>query len=100
MEGHRTSTKILSANLTVKGQVTIPKEIRDELAVKPGDKIIFEITDSGEVVVKKGILTSFDNFAEALATEAKRMGYTPKQLADDLKVAEELVWDKYYGKKD
>ncbi len=28
--------------LTTKGQVTIPKKIRDELGLKPGDKVIFE----------------------------------------------------------
>lgn len=31
--------------LTQKGQVTIPKEIRDYLGLKQGDKIIFEKTE-------------------------------------------------------
>ncbi len=31
--------------LTSKGQVTVPKEIRDELGLKPHDKITFDIED-------------------------------------------------------
>ena len=31
--------------LTSKGQVTIPKEIRDELGLKPSDKILFSLED-------------------------------------------------------
>lgn len=33
------------STLTSKGQATIPAEIRHELNLKPGDKIIFEIQD-------------------------------------------------------
>ncbi len=92
--------KILSANLTVKGQVTIPKAIREKLRLRQGDKVIFEIKDSGEVVVKKGILAAFDKLAETLSAEAKEIGYTQEQLADDLKIAEAKIREKYYGRED
>ncbi len=38
-----------TATLTSKGQVTIPKKIRDKLNLKPGDKINFDIETGGEV---------------------------------------------------
>lgn len=38
--------------LTSKGQVTIPKEIRDELGLKPFDKIEF-ISDNGQARLRK-----------------------------------------------
>jgi antitoxin PrlF len=38
--------------LTSKGQVTIPKEIRDELGLKPSDKIVFSLED-GHVTLRK-----------------------------------------------
>jgi antitoxin PrlF len=31
------------AKLTSKGQTTIPREVRDKLALSPGDVIVFEI---------------------------------------------------------
>jgi len=33
--------------VTVKGQVTIPKEIREALGIEPGDEVAFEQTESG-----------------------------------------------------
>ena len=31
-----------TATLTSKGQITLPKDVRDELNLKPGDKVEFE----------------------------------------------------------
>lgn len=43
--------------VTSKGQVTIPKEIREALGVSVGDKILFERKD-GKVTIKKAQKTS------------------------------------------
>lgn len=39
--------------VTTKGQVTIPKEIRDALGIEPGDEIDFEEVESGYKIQKK-----------------------------------------------
>ncbi|WP_440770296.1 AbrB/MazE/SpoVT family DNA-binding domain-containing protein [Natronorubrum sp. DTA28] len=39
--------------VTTKGQVTIPKEIRDTLGIEPGDEVTFEETDSGYEIRKE-----------------------------------------------
>ncbi|HYD88252.1 MAG TPA: AbrB/MazE/SpoVT family DNA-binding domain-containing protein [Vitreimonas sp.] len=41
------------SSVTVKGQVTIPKPVRDRLGVKPGDEVKFELTPEGRVVISK-----------------------------------------------
>ena len=38
-----------SSTLTIKGQVTIPKRVRDYLGLSPGDKVRFEYTEDGAV---------------------------------------------------
>jgi antitoxin PrlF len=41
-----------ATTVTVKGQVTIPKAIRDALGVKPGDRVVFVQQVDGRVVVE------------------------------------------------
>lgn len=39
--------------VTTKGQVTIPKEIREALGIEPGDEVAFEETDTGYTIQKE-----------------------------------------------
>jgi AbrB family looped-hinge helix DNA binding protein len=41
-----------STTLTSKGQVTIPKAVRDELGLREGDRIAFRVLEDGTVVVE------------------------------------------------
>jgi AbrB family looped-hinge helix DNA binding protein len=41
-----------TATLTSKGQTTIPKEIRDRLGMKPGDRMTFTLMADGAVLVR------------------------------------------------
>ncbi len=38
--------------ITVKGQTTIPKKIRDHLKLHPGDEVDFVIKENGKVILK------------------------------------------------
>ena len=40
-----------TAIMTSKGQITIPKPIRDAFNIKPGDRIEFFIDDKGKLIV-------------------------------------------------
>lgn len=41
-----------TATLTSKGQITVPKEIRDHLGIETGDRLSFQIGTRGEVIVE------------------------------------------------
>lgn len=58
----------MSTTLTSKGQVTIPKRIRDELHLLPGAPVEFSVNAAGEVVLHrprpaKGARRRLDRFA-------------------------------------
>jgi len=40
-----------TAKITSKGQITIPREVRDQLKVESGDNVIFFLNNRGEMVV-------------------------------------------------
>jgi len=42
---------IMESAITVKGQATIPKAIRDHLRLKPGDRVKFFVHPDGSVVL-------------------------------------------------
>jgi len=48
-------------NVGPKGQVVIPKRMRDTLGLKPGTEVILEIRDQ-EIVIKKPVVNG--NYAE------------------------------------
>ena len=43
--------------ITKNGQVTLPKEIRDQLRLKSGDFIQFLITDNHQIILRKFTLS-------------------------------------------
>jgi antitoxin PrlF len=43
---------MLASTLTIKGQTTIPAEIRHALGLKPGDHLAFEVED-GKIILTK-----------------------------------------------
>jgi AbrB family looped-hinge helix DNA binding protein len=42
----------MEARITVKGQITLPKALRDAMHLKTGDKVLFEPLEDGTYVIK------------------------------------------------
>lgn len=44
--------QLRKATVTSKGQITIPKDIRDILKIAPGDQIDFIVNDQGKIYIE------------------------------------------------
>ncbi len=53
--------------ITVKGQVTIPKRLRDHLGLRPGDEVEFAVEQDGRVVLRRAAAQEKD-FARRIAS--------------------------------
>lgn len=42
----------MATTMTSKGQVTIPKRVRDTLGLKPGSKVEFDIAPDGWIIIR------------------------------------------------
>lgn len=49
-----------ASTLTSKGQLTVPKSIRDRLGLHEGDRVEFRVTEDGEVVVEVATMDLLD----------------------------------------
>ena len=61
------------AKVTTKGQVTIPKSIRELLDLKEGSKIIF-IQKGQDIIIKNAAMLALERIQDAFDGEAERLG--------------------------
>ena len=48
----------MATNLTTKGQVTVPKKVRDYLGLKAGAPVTFQRLDNGEIAIRAAKVTA------------------------------------------
>ena len=66
-----------ATKLTSKGQVTIPKRIRESMNLSPGSKIVFAVNGDGEIVLRKSkppTRRPIDRFDRALGAAEIKLG--------------------------
>lgn len=61
------------AKVTTKGQITIPKAIRDKLELKEGSKIIF-LQKGEDIVIKNSAMLALEKMQDEFEGEAERLG--------------------------
>jgi AbrB family looped-hinge helix DNA binding protein len=76
--------------VTIKGQVTIPKDIRDQLGIEPGSDVEF-VREDGAVILKKKVtppketVEDFRQWAANVAGTVDTMGMDGKEFVDWLR---------------
>lgn len=60
----------MSTKVTVKGQVTLPKRVRDAVGIKPGDEVEVRATSGGKVIIERP--KDNDDYLDRLYAIAKR----------------------------
>lgn len=72
-----------NAKVMSKGQITIPKDIRDVLGVSSGDRITF-IVEGNTVRIVNSAVYAMQMLQQAMAGEAERTGLTSEEDVVDL----------------
>ena len=76
----------MTTTLTIKGQVTIPKKIRDALDLQPGCKINFAVNDSGDVLLQKA------EAQRSMAPKKKAGQSIPKDRFEKVRGRADIEW--------
>ena len=78
-------TKVITVN--ERGALTLPKEVRENLGVTRGGQLVVDMDESGEVVLRAGVVMPLEIYSPARVEEFQRMNEAP--LAD-----KKLRWRK------
>jgi antitoxin PrlF len=62
-----------SSTLTSKGQITLPKPLRERLGLRVGDRVRFRETDEGTVVVEPETADLMDLFGALVPPRRRRI---------------------------
>ena len=66
------------ATLTSKGQVTIPKSVRERLGLSTGDHVDFEVVDSRKAILRPISRTAREVFG--MLARADRKALSPREM--------------------
>jgi AbrB family looped-hinge helix DNA binding protein len=76
----------MTTTITIKGQVTLPKAVRDEVGLKPGDKVDVRATASGGVYIEKpGKRSAYRKKLEAISQRRLIKGKSTDEIMRDLR---------------
>lgn len=78
------------ATITSKGQITIPKDVRNVLHLESGSKVDFFINDNGEAVMRSLSKTTEDVFG--ILSSPKRRKVSVKEMDKKLKNTLKMRW--------
>jgi len=70
------------AKVTSKGQITLPKEVRDSIGISPGEEVEFQKEENGYLLKKKVRLSPFDRFVCYLK---EKKGKSPDKIIEELR---------------
>lgn len=88
------------AKVTVRGQITIPIEIRKKLNIKDGDKVVF-IEENGKIVMENSAMVALKEVQEAFKGEAERLGLkTEQDVVEIVKEVRKEMWEERHANND
>jgi len=83
--------------LSSKGQITLPKAVRDDLKAKQGDLLVVYKLDDHRYAIQKR--TSLEELTGEIAEEARRKGYTEKDLQKTIEEVRQKLWEELYARR-
>jgi AbrB family looped-hinge helix DNA binding protein len=81
------------SRISSKGQVTIPKSIRELLKLNEGDRVAF-LEENGKVIITKASLIALRELQDVLSKEAQEKGITEEEVLRELETVREEMWNE------
>ena len=73
--------KIEMATVSSRGQICIPNDIREDMGLKEGSKVIFVLSDDS-LIMKKVNMQTFEEITKPLKEEVRKAGMKESDIPD------------------
>ena len=88
------------AKVTVRGQITIPKEIRKKLNIKDGDKVVF-LEENGKIIIENSAMLALREIQDGFRGEAEKLNVKDEQdVVDLVKRIRKEIWEENHANHD
>lgn len=74
-----------ASTLTSKGQITIPKDVRDRLGIQEGDRVVFQFDEEGQVILRPAVRDPLGSLVGLLRHRAKSSPVTVEEMNDAIR---------------
>ncbi|OFX13707.1 MAG: hypothetical protein A2Z18_08635 [Armatimonadetes bacterium RBG_16_58_9] len=71
--------------MSSKGQIVVPKRLREKMQLEAGDYLVFEELPNGSLLLGKEGETPLDEIVSGLRRAAKQMNFTRKDLEEAIR---------------
>jgi len=68
-------TKVITVN--ERGALTLPREVREKLGVTRGGQLVVDMDESGEVILRAGVVIPLEIYSAARIEEFRQMNEAP-----------------------
>ena len=76
-----TESMTIPLPLSRRGQITLPKEVREKLGLRPGDVLLLKV-EEGRLVLEPALLLSYEVYSEERLEEFRKAAEaTPEEVA-------------------
>ena len=89
---------LASTTIGEKGQLTVPKQFRDDLRLKPGAPVAILRMGNGLILIPEE--ERFERLCDRINTAMTGAGVTPESVLETLPEVREEIFEKHYWKLD
>jgi antitoxin PrlF len=83
-----------TSRISSRGQVVIPKELREKYGLKEGDSVVWE-EEKGKLVLRKA---NWKDYANEIARKLAEAGVTEEEMFEELKRVRREMYDEWKDK--
>jgi AbrB family looped-hinge helix DNA binding protein len=83
--------------MSSRGQLVVPRQVREQVGLEPGDQVSVQALDDSMLAAEKAERTAFEIAMTRLREEMERRGTTQADIDRAVEEVKQEIYDEIYG---